>query len=145
MRNTVQARLICGLLSIFICASTLLAAGPPSLAINDVSVSEGNYGVVVAVFTVSLSEKSEHEVSVRYATVDSTAKAGSDYVFASGVLVIPPGQTSAGIVVQVKSNRIENEERRFAVELSDALGAAIARTAGSGTIIDDDSKLSARQ
>lgn len=144
VRLSFQARLICGLLSVLICAGSLFAAEPPSLTINDVSVTEGNYGVVVAVFTVSLSAKSEHEVTVRYATEDGTAKAGSDYVSSNGVLVIPPAQNSAAIVVQVKSNRIENEERRFSVELSDALGAAIARSAGSGTIIDDDQGGTAR-
>ena len=127
----------CGLL-VLVCAGVLAAAEPPTLSVNDVSVTEGNHGVVVAVFTVSLSEAAEEEVSVRYRTVDDSAKAGSDYVAASGVVAIPPGKTSAQIVVQVRSNRIENEERRFSVELSEALGASIAGGAGSGIILDDD-------
>ena len=52
----------------------------PSLAINDVSVSEGNSGTKTATFTVTLSPTSTQAVTVGYATANGTATAGSDYV-----------------------------------------------------------------
>ena len=46
---------------------------PPTMSINDVSVTEGNSGMTNATFTVSLSEASASEVSVDYATANDTA------------------------------------------------------------------------
>ena len=54
-------------------------APPPTLSINDVSVTEGNSGTVNAVFTVTLSSASSQTVTVTYATANGTATAGSDY------------------------------------------------------------------
>lgn len=139
------ARSICGLLMLVISTGSLFAAEPSTLSINDVSVTEGNHGVVVAVFTVSLSEASEEDVTVRYRTVDDSAKAEADYVAASGIATIAAGKTSAQIIVMVHSNVVENEMRTFSVELSDPLAAALGRATGRGTIVDDDSKGSVRQ
>src|SRR5262249_5550209 len=50
----------------------------PSLSINDITVTEGNAGVVAATFTVRLSVASTEPVMVNFATADGTA-AGSDY------------------------------------------------------------------
>lgn len=132
------ARSICGLLMLVISASALFAAEPPSLTINDVAVSEGDHGAVVAVFTVSLSAPSDEEVNVRYATVDDTAKAGADFTLASGVLTIPPGKSSAQIVVLVASNASVEDNRRFFLQMSDVEAVVPGRMRGTGTIIDDD-------
>ena len=64
---------------------------PPTLSINDVSVSEGDSGTVNTVFTVSLSRPLAVGVTVTYATADGTASAGSDYVAAGGILTFLPG------------------------------------------------------
>lgn len=131
----------CGLL-VLVCAGVLAAAEPPTLSVNDVSVTEGNHGVVVAVFTVSLSEAAEEEVSVRYRTVDDSAKAGSDYVAASGVVAIPPGKTSAQIVVQVKSNMVEDPNKEFLIQISQSEDTT--HVTARGTIVDDDGNGGAR-
>ena len=53
----------------------------PTIAINDVSVGEGNTGTTAAVFTATLSSASTESVTVSYATADSTATvAGNDYL-----------------------------------------------------------------
>ena len=61
--------------------------GSPTLAINDVSITEGNAGTSTATFTVLLSPASSQTVTVNYATADSTALAGSDYVASTGTLL----------------------------------------------------------
>ena len=64
--------------------------GPPTLTINDATVSEGNAGTTNAVFTVTLSPVSGLNATVNYSTTDSTAKlANNDYVAASGTLTFP--------------------------------------------------------
>ena len=55
------------------------ADAPPSLRINDVTVTEGNTGTVAATFTVTLSAASTQTITVAYATGNGTATAGSDY------------------------------------------------------------------
>src|SRR5262245_50319814 len=71
---------------------------PPTLSINDVSVTEGNDGTTSAVFTVTLSRASSQTVTVNYATADGSATtANNDYMAASGTLTFAPGQTSQTI------------------------------------------------
>ncbi|HEY5401711.1 MAG TPA: PQQ-dependent sugar dehydrogenase, partial [Pyrinomonadaceae bacterium] len=67
--------------------------GNPTVAINDVSITEGNSGTSTATFTVLLSPASSQTVTVNYATADNSALAGSDYVAASGTVTFLPGQT----------------------------------------------------
>ena len=130
-------RSICGLV-VLVCAGTLFGAELPSLAINDVSISEGDHGVVLAVFTVSLSVPAAEEVSVRYATIDGSAKAGLDYTFSNGVVKLAPGDTAAKIVILVESDVSVENNREFFIELSDPKAATSGRMRGTGTIIDDD-------
>ncbi|MBI3649318.1 MAG: hypothetical protein HY240_11320, partial [Actinobacteria bacterium] len=59
---------------------------PPSLTVNDVTVTEGNSGTTNATFTVALSAASGKTITVSYATADGTAVAPSDYTAASGSL-----------------------------------------------------------
>src|SRR5204863_7488105 len=51
----------------------------PVLAINDVSVVEGNSSTTNAVLTVSLSAATAQTVTVNYATANGTATAGTKY------------------------------------------------------------------
>src|SRR5204863_62476 len=75
----------------------------PVLAINDVSVVEGNSGTTNAVLTVSLSAATAQTVTVNYATANGTATAGTDYVSTNGTLTFLPGQTSQTITVNRQS------------------------------------------
>src|SRR5262249_43706264 len=69
----------------------------PSIAINSVSVTEGNTGSVNAVFTVTLSIASTQTINVNYATANGTAVAPGDYTAGAGTLSFPPGVTSQTI------------------------------------------------
>ena len=77
----------------------------PSLAINDVTVTEGDSGSVNAVFTVNLSAPSGLPVSVKYATANGTATAGSDYTAKSGTLTFAAGVTTQTMSVAVTRRR----------------------------------------
>src|SRR5436309_6619264 len=102
----------------------------PSLAINDVAVTEGNSGTVNAVFTVSLSPASGQTVTVNYATADGTATAGADYVAASGTLTFPPGSATQTIIVSVNGDTLNEANETFFVNLSSQVNAAL--TDGQG-------------
>src|SRR6266545_6970622 len=110
----------------------------PSLAVNDVTVTEGSGGAVDASFTVVLLPASGRTVSVGYATADGTATAPADYLAAGGNLVFSPGQTARTITVQVNGNILDEIDETFTVNLSNPVNATIADGQGIGTITDDD-------
>ena len=111
---------------------------PPTLAINDISLTEGNSGTKPATFTVTLSTASGLPVTVGYATADVKATAPSDYLATGGTLTIPAGETSATIVVQVVGDTKAEKAEIFSVKLSSATGATIADASGNCNILNDD-------
>ncbi|HEV7682951.1 MAG TPA: Calx-beta domain-containing protein [Pyrinomonadaceae bacterium] len=111
-----------------------------ALAIDNVSVAEGNAGTGTAGFTVSLSNPSSDTVTVNYATADGTATAGSDYVTAAGTVTFTPGQTSQPVNVTVNGDTTFEASETFNVNLSGATNATIADNQGVGTITNDDAQ-----
>jgi predicted extracellular nuclease len=110
----------------------------PGLTISDVTIKEGNGWTASAMFRVTLSPPSTNAVTVRYATADGTASAGSDYVARSGTLVFPAGVTTQSIVVLVIGDLRNEPDETFFVSMADATNASIARARAVGTIVNDD-------
>jgi large repetitive protein len=110
----------------------------PTMAINDVSVTEGNSGMVSAVFHVTLSMASDRTVSAGYATANGTAAAPGDYVATSGTVSFAPGQTSKTISVTVNGDTGNELNETFTVNLSSPVNATLADGQGVGTIVNDD-------
>jgi Domain of unknown function (DUF4082)/Bacterial Ig-like domain/Calx-beta domain len=111
---------------------------PPALAINDVTVTEGNSASLNAVFTVTLSAASGQTVTVGYATANGTATAPADFTAKSGTLTFAAGATAQTITVAVVRDAIDEVNETFAVNLSNSVNATIADAQGVGTIIDND-------
>jgi hypothetical protein len=109
-----------------------------TLAINDVSVAEGNAGTSQATFTVTLSAAATHPVVVNYATSNGTALAGSDYVSASGTLTFSSGQTSKTLNVTINGDTLFETNETFFINLSNPVNANINQGHGTGTITNDD-------
>jgi glucose/arabinose dehydrogenase len=112
--------------------------GSPTLAVNDVSVNEGNSGTSVATFNVTLSPASSQTVTVQYTTASNTASAGTDFVSTSGTLTFTPGQTSQPVNVTINGDTQQEPNETFNLNLSNATNAAIGDSQGVGTIINDD-------
>ena len=109
----------------------------PSLSINDVSYTEsGSAGN--ATFTVTLSEVSTKEVTVNYASSNSTALAGSDYTAVSGTVTIAAGATSATFDVPVLTDTLDEANETATLTLSSATNATISDATGTLTIVDND-------
>jgi LmbE family N-acetylglucosaminyl deacetylase len=118
---------------------TVTSAPPvPTLAINDVSLKEGNAGTTAAVFTVSLSAPSSLPVTVSYASANGTAVAGSDYTAVSGTLTFAPGATTQTVSVPILGDATYEDDETFTVNLSAAQNATIASAQGLGTIQNDE-------
>ncbi|HKW77803.1 MAG TPA: IPT/TIG domain-containing protein [Candidatus Limnocylindria bacterium] len=118
--------------------ATVTVDAAPSLAIDDVSVTEGDTGTKLAIFTVTLSAASKSTVSVDYTTTDGTANAGSDYIAAAGTLTFAPGITVQTIDVVVIGDFFNEPNETFFVNLSNPANAVLGKAQGVGTIIDDD-------
>jgi hypothetical protein len=89
----------------------------PSIAIDDVTVIEGDLGTTNAEFTVRLSGPSSQVITVQYATTEDTAKETSDYIGATGLLTFQPGVTTQKVVVQVKGEQRMSRMNNFSDSL----------------------------
>lgn len=112
----------------------------PTLFINDVGISEGDGGTSIASFSLTLSPPGSNTVTVDFATANGTATtAGNDYQTASGTLIFSPGETNKSINVRINGDLLVEPDETFTLNLSNATGgSAIGKTAGAGTIQNDD-------
>ena len=115
----------------------------PTIAIDDVSVTEGNSGTVDATFTVTVSG-SHSGITFDIATADGTGTAPAtvgdgDYVPRSGIAqLIPTGSATYTFTVAVNGDLIFEPSEQFSVTLSNVSGATVADGQGAGTITNDD-------
>ena len=109
----------------------------PSLSINDVSYTETS-SASNATFTVTLSEASDQDVTVDYASSDVSTTAGSDYTASSGTVTISAGATSATFTVPILVDTLDESNETATVTLSNASNASINDATGTLTIVDDD-------
>ena len=109
----------------------------PVVSANNVAKVEGNAGTANAAFTVSLSQTSTQTVTVKYATADGTATAGSDYTTTSGTLTFTAGQTAKTVNVPVKGDITNEADETFSLTLNTPVNATVG-SAGTGTITNDD-------
>jgi hypothetical protein len=115
---------------------------PQTLRIGDVTVAEGNAGTVAATFTVTQPSGSTEVVTVAYSTGNGTATAGGDYQTASGTLTFAVGETEKTITVQVNGDRLAEPDETFVVNLSNPTNATISNGQATGTILDDEPRIS---
>ncbi|MEQ8653633.1 MAG: cellulase family glycosylhydrolase [Kiloniellales bacterium] len=111
-------------------------ASLPDLNVNNRRAEEGE-GAFVR-FRIDLSEAADQDVTLFYATRDSTAKAGSDYEALSGQLTIPAGDTAAFVEVDLVNDGAAEADERFFFEILDADGANVADGKAVGWIEDED-------
>ena len=110
----------------------------PEVSIADASSVEGPRGGYYLRFVVTLSERSDRNVIVHYQVRQGTARLLQDYIARSWRIVLKPGQTSGTIWVQVRDDRIPEEDETLQVVLARANGATITDGTATGTIIDND-------
>jgi glucose/arabinose dehydrogenase len=112
---------------------------PPTLAVADTSVTEGNAGTTTAVFTVTLSAApGATPVTVDFATGNLTATAGQDYTATSGTLTFSGTTVVRTIAVPVIGDTTVEPTETFTVTLSNPTGATIGAATATGSIVSDD-------
>lgn len=84
-------------------------------------------------------------LSVAYATRDDTAKAGQDYIAASGTLVLYPNENQAVIPVEIIADHLAEPNEIFYLDVFNPVGASfgegIIKLTAMRTIISDHSGL----
>lgn len=110
------------------------------LAVDDVTVAEGDSGTKVANFTISRSGAVAASSSIKWSTADGTATAASDYV-AVGLTTVTfaPGETTKTASVTIKGDTVVESNEVLNVRLSSAVAAVIADASGIVRITNDDS------
>ena len=111
---------------------------PVNVSIDDTAVTEGDSARGTLAFTITLSARVAHPVSVTVATVAGTADGGSDFERRSTRVVIPAFTLGSRWIVDIAADTVAESDEAFYVHLSDPNGAAIGRANGKGTIVDDD-------
>jgi Calx-beta domain len=106
----------------------------PTMSISDVSVGEGNSGMVNAVLTVTLSNETDATVTADYSTVDGSGIGGTDYVPASGTLTFLPGETTRVITIAINAATVGEANETFYVDLAGVSGATMLKSRGVVTI-----------
>ena len=113
-----------------------------SISIGDVAVTEGDSGQTVATFTVTAS--GDHTgITFDITAVDGTGAnaataADNDFAAAPGVGSIAAGETTFTYNVAVNGDVTFEPTETYSVVISNPNGAAVAKGAGIGTIVNDD-------
>lgn len=128
----------------YVFPSLVSQANPvPHASIADKSITEGNSGTSLMKFKVTIDHAYAGTVKIKYATADSTAKAGSDYVAAQGTITFKPGITSRSISITINGDSIKEGNERFKVKLSKPINTLLLDSLGIGTIKNDDAAAAA--
>ena len=116
-------------------AANQAEAGTPLLSVDGGRVDElsGNASVVFR-----LDRPSNEVVSVRYATADDQALAGTDYSASSGVVSFAPGQTVATLLVPIMDDGLAEPDELFRLDLSEPNGLVIGRASAELRIAAND-------
>ncbi|MFZ2853227.1 MAG: trypsin-like serine protease [Rhodocyclaceae bacterium] len=108
-------------------------------------VSESNSGTHHAYFLVQFTgvrSAPEQQLSVDYGTRDGTARAGEDYLAASGTLVLYPDEIQAVIPVEIIGDTTPEPDEMFYLDVTNPVGGSfgegIVKLTAVRTILNDD-------
>lgn len=117
----------------------------PAVSIGDTTIVEGDQGLVLAAFPVTLSAPSPYPVTVYYATADGAATEGPDYEPVRGTIGLAPGQTASTIWIPVRGDRTDEPDEMFTVRLTGTRNGDLGRDRAQAVIVDDDVPVSRRR
>ncbi len=115
--------------------------------IGDAQLVEGDAGTQEMIFTVTMSEAADFDVTVSYTTANETATiADNDYEPENGVAEFAAGDTEATLSVTINGDETIEPDETFLVNLTETSCSGLAGCTdpdigdshGTGTILDDD-------
>jgi len=103
----------------------------------DMTVNEGDVNRTVLA-AVTLSGPLDVPLTITYATADGTARAGSDYVAATGTLTFAPGVVSQNIPIGIIGDTVGEATEQFYIDLTASLDGLIGQPRMTISIGNDD-------
>jgi len=85
---------------------------------SSANLMEGDSGTTLVNLTLALSLLSDHDVSIRYNTINGTAVGGSDFISQTGVVTFSAGITQQSISMAVMGDTLDELDETFSVQLS---------------------------
>ena len=110
--------------------------GNARLSVADAAAAENSDGTID--FQVTLDRAASGTVSVDYATVDGSARAGADYAATSGTLTFLPGELSKTVRVTILDDVHDEAAETFTLALSNVSGGVIVDGEAIGRIENHD-------
>lgn len=112
----------------------------PDLTIaSQTQVNEGNANPVKAIISLSLSQASDKEISLKWSTSDQTAKAGEDYTAVTDAsIVFAPGETSKNIEISLLNDLVFEFNDVFKISITSVKNAIITNSQAKVVILNDD-------
>jgi hypothetical protein len=104
-----------------------------SISMLDTVVEEG-FQNHAGVFTVTIDLPNALPVQVDWTTLDGTAKAGEDYLNASGTIEFPPGSLSQVITINLLADRLLEPDEVFIIQFSNPVNAILSEEQARITI-----------
>jgi Mg-chelatase subunit ChlD len=109
--------------------------GPPTASISGPAIV--NEAAGTATYDVVLSNPTLQTVTVRVATQDGTARAGSDYTAVDQVLTFAPGETTKQVTVAITNDTVFEGKEDYTVVLSGPANATLGTDHVTTQIADD--------
>jgi hypothetical protein len=113
-------------------------APTPAIGANPAGAFEGNAGAVPMTVTFTSAVGASAPRVVQYRTLPRSASAGSDYVPATGTVVLPAGVTRGQVTVAVRGDVTAEPDETFFVELRGIGPVRTRPTLVPVTIFNDD-------
>jgi hypothetical protein len=119
----------------------------PTVAINDISLAEGNAGTTNFQTTITVTGASEVAGGFNFQTADGTATAGSDYTAITPTAAVIPANvnrttaTLNGSIVLVNGDTAVEPDETFFLNGSSCTDCSFADNQGVATIQNDDSSV----
>lgn len=114
------------------------APKPANISMRSAIAVEGDTGLNSVDVPVFLDKVTDQPVTVKWQTHPGTAADDLDYLTDAGRLVFAPGQTEQVIEVRIRGDTLKESTEHLSIQLSNAVGAAIAMTSAELVILDND-------
>jgi hypothetical protein len=114
--------------------------GLPVLIVKTYPAKEGDVGFTTVDIEVRLDRPAVSAVRLNYATSNDDAIAGSDYMAANGVLIIPPGSSSATIQIKVIGDLLKESNERFSLNFTNPVNVVLTSDPRCRIMIIDNDK-----
>ena len=110
-----------------------------TFSIDNVTISEGDNGTKDLEFIIISNTISSIPISFNYDTTNGTAQAGTDYIAKTGTVILPAGQNTVPIVIEIIGDLISEADETFSIIVNLLQGATSNEVIANGSILNDDS------